>query len=270
MSRSPPVPGHRMADRHQVRRIWWVRPVSSRTRRSVAAGSASSSAKCVTAARGWWAAVGAHARAVAARCGPAGHNSPRARGGPPLDEGQVLADELAPGQRLAQRPVRRLVRGRRRAAPTCPGRGGAAIPARPLLPAPGAPGQHLAERPLAVPGGRVDDEPQRRACRPRAGARPRRGWRRGSAGAVGAASASPVRRRPRRPRAPPAARRWRLGTGAPSTVTRPSSIRRCAPGAASPAARPGRRRGARPRRQAPRGGVHRRAPGRRGAAARRA
>ena len=46
-----PATGWPMASRWA--RIWWVRPVSSRTRSSVVAGSASSSAKCVTAPRGW-------------------------------------------------------------------------------------------------------------------------------------------------------------------------------------------------------------------------
>ena len=88
-------------------RIWCVRPVSSRTRSSVSCGSARSTSKCVIASRAL-VGVGRDARADAPVAAERRVDRAAARGRAALDEREVLAHELAPGQLRLQRRVHRL------------------------------------------------------------------------------------------------------------------------------------------------------------------
>ena len=229
-------------------RIWWVRPVSSRTRSSVVRGRPPSTSKWVRASRAARAPHG-HELAVGTVAPDRGVDRAAAGVRPALDEREVLALDLP---RCGSAPAARGEPGRTSpppSAPRCRGRAGGRCPGatdrarRPRgSPAParacpwGAP----------APGAR----PRRRACRRPAGARPR---------------APPRTERPRRPpgrpgpaaRAARSARARRPRAGAASAARRrPRSRRPPRSGAARPRATRrtratrGRRRAARRRRPA--------------------
>ena len=190
-------------------RIWWVRPVSRRTRSSVTPRQRRArSSKCVTAARG--SSVSVDIRVRTRRSRPSGASIvPAARRRAALDEREVLARHLArAAERLCSARVRASVRATtsspevsRSRRWTMPGALGSSPPGR-------AAGQRLHERArrgARAPGARR----RRRACRPRAGARPRR---RRANGAPAASRPPPAARRLRRPSTrSPAAQRVALG-----------------------------------------------------------
>ena len=152
-------------------RIWCVRPVSSRTRRSVVRGQASSISKWVRATRGWSVRTDMSVRRAAVapdrRVDRAG-----ARVGTALHEREVLALELALADQLLERAVDARRTSRPPSAPRCRGRAGGRCPAatdrarRPR--GPRAPGR------ASRSGARAPGAPRRRpACRRPAGGRPR-------------------------------------------------------------------------------------------------
>ena len=229
-----------------------MRPVSSVTRSSEKPGSARSISKCVRAARGTSVSVDMRVR-DAAVAPDRRVDRAAARRRAALHEREVLAPQLASAQQLLQRAVDRLGLGDDEQP-----RGVLVEPvddpgARRILSA-ARRGGPRAPRTASRRGARAPGARRRRpACRSRAGARPRRRRR----------TAPPRRGVPgRRPASgsgatsirSPAATRWRFGRTAPSTVTRPASIARCAcareperPASTSRAAR--RPRPARPRSQ---------------------
>ena len=217
-----PTTGWPMASR--CARIWCVRPVSSRTRSSVSAGSARSTSKCVTAVRG--SSVSVETRVRTRRSRPSGASIvPAPRGGPALDQREVLAHELAPRELRLERRVDGLATARRRAGPRCRGRAGARSRPLGILAAGGAARERLGERALAVPARRVDDDARRLVDDDQVLVLPGDREARASAARAGSGRGGAVAAPPRPPR-----RRARGASGGatPSTVTRPASISLCA------------------------------------------
>ena len=201
-----------------------MRPVSSRTRSSVSCGSARSTSKWVTASRG--SSVSVETRVRTRRSRPSGASIvPRRAGGRP----STSARYSRTSSRAASCALSAACTGSERARTSRPDVSRSSrwtIPARSRVVAAGdAARQRLHERALRVPARRVDDD-ARRACRPPAGGRPPTRSR------SARPASSRARRRPRpAPRRAPARRprsTWRFGCTAPSTVTWPPSIRRCA------------------------------------------
>ena len=196
-----------------------MRPVSRRTRSSVAPAAPRSSSKWVTAVARR-VGVGRVARALAAVAADRRVDRPGARRRAALDERQVLALDAPLAQLLLQRAQHRLGLGAPAAGRWCRGRGGGRCPPRSARDRRGA-ASACDERPGPVAGGRVHDEPGRlvddeQVRRPRR-RRPAPASRRRRRSAAGRPASRP--RRPRRPR-----RRRRRGAWAaarPSTVTAP-------------------------------------------------
>ena len=185
-------------------------------------GSARSTAKCVTAVRGT--SLSTEIRLRSRRSRPRGASIvPVRAGGRPSTSARYSRSIRARLHQRAQAPVRLLALRHDQQA-----RGVAVETVHdsrpPGLGPPGrASGQRLGERagPVAASGVHDDARP---ACPRRAGRRPRSGPRRARRCGRPVAGARP----PRRSILSPPRRRWRLGRGAPSTRTRPPSIRRCA------------------------------------------
>ena len=217
-----PATGRSIASRWT--RIWCVRPVSSRTRRSACRGSSSSSSKCVTAAARRVrvervadpvVAVAADRRVDRPAAATAASRR-RARG----TRGSARAAARAAA--AARTPP---ASARRRAGRTCRGRGGGRCPGRSSSPPVGAGGgerlRRACRRRDRAPGARR----RRRACPRRGGARPSYAIARsGSATAVlGSRRPAARSRSPPRPRACGSCRAAR-----PSTSTAPASRSRSA------------------------------------------
>ena len=169
--------------------------------------------------------VGRHARADAAVAAERRVDRAAPGGRAALDEGEVLAHEVAPPPAPPSARRARRLSGRRRAARRCRGRGGARSPGRAGSSPPAArPCQGLHERALAVPARRVHDHAGRLVDDQQVlvlvGDGVRRGRAAAGAAAAGAGSVTTSR-------SPPAST-WRLGRRSPSTVTWPPSISRCA------------------------------------------
>ena len=105
-------------------RIWWVRPVSSRTSSSVVRGSASSTSKCVTAVRALSVEVDIAVRRARSR--PSGASMvPAARVRSALHQGEVAPLHLAPADHRASAPRGPPLTSPRASARRCRGPGGA-------------------------------------------------------------------------------------------------------------------------------------------------
>ena len=141
-------------------RIWCVRPVSRRTRSSVSRGSVFLDDE-VRHRRARLVGVGGDARADAPVAAERRVDRAAPRRGPAVDQGEVLALELAPGELRLERRVRGLRPRDDEQA------GGVAVePVHDpgplgILAARGAPLQRLHERALAVPARRVHDDARR-------------------------------------------------------------------------------------------------------------
>ena len=208
------TPGRRRPGGRSPRRctrIWWVRPVSSRTRSSALRGQRAldlevrASPRAARRCRSTCASAWRRSRPIGASIVPV-----RA-GGRPSTSARYSRSILRARQRRPAAPGAPRRTARRRAGPTCRGRGGGRCPRatgpgrRDARPASSL--RERARRGARAPGARR----RRRACRRPAGARPRRRWR-----------TAPRRARARaadRPRPPRRARRrrsrWRLGRGRP-------------------------------------------------------